>query len=94
MLLELGHVNVPIPDEWRLFIDSGKDRLKAMLLHNGNEKHYDPTQLTHGLEETFEPMDTIKKLMNYRAHNWNTYGDLKVVALLLGLQVSYTKCMC
>ena len=93
MLLELGHVNVPIPDEWRLFIDSGKDRLKAVLLHNGNEKQYDPTQLAHGLKETFESMETILKLINYGVHNWNICRDVKVVALLLGLQLGYTKYM-
>lgn len=26
------------PNQWRLFIDSSKESLKAVLLHNGNEK--------------------------------------------------------
>ena len=33
---ELGSVHVS--EEWRLFIDSGKDSLKAVVLHNGIKK--------------------------------------------------------
>ena len=92
LMHELGHDHVP--DEWRLFIDSGKDSLKAVLLHNGNEKPSVPVAFAHGLKETYESMETILKLINYRDHNWNICGDLKVVALLLGLQLGYTKYMC
>jgi hypothetical protein len=36
LMRELGYEHHP--DEWRLFIDSSKSSLKAVLLHNGNEK--------------------------------------------------------
>ncbi|KAI6657156.1 hypothetical protein LOD99_15942 [Oopsacas minuta] len=39
-------------------------------------------------------METILRVIDYRAHNWNICGDLKVVSLLLGLQLGYTKHMC
>ena len=39
-------------------------------------------------------MQQILKLINYTTYKWNICGDLKVVALLLGLQLGYTKHMC
>lgn len=92
LMHELGYDH--IPDEWRLFIDSGKDSLKAVLLHYGNEKPSVPVALAHGLKETYESMETILRLIKYSSHNWNICGDLKVVSLLLGLQLGYTKYMC
>ena len=32
--------------------------------------------------------------MNYYAYNWNICGDLKVIGLLLGMQMGYTKHQC
>jgi len=32
--------------------------------------------------------------IQYRKHNWNVCGYLKVIALLLGLQFGYTKFCC
>jgi hypothetical protein len=82
------------PEQWRLFIDSGKDSLKAVLLHNGNEKPSVPIAHAVRMKETYESMELILKLINYSNHNWNICGDLKVVALLLGLQLGYTRHMC
>ena len=92
LMHELGYDHVS--DEWRLFIDSGKDSLKAVLLHHGNEKPSVPIALAHGLKETYQSMETILGLIKYNAHNWNICGDLKVISLLLGLQLGYTKYMC
>lgn len=83
-----------VSDQWRLFIDSGKSTLKAVLLHNGNEKPSVPVAHAVGMKETYESMEVILKLVNYSAHNWNICCDLKVTALLTGLQLGYTKHMC
>ena len=82
------------PSEWRLFIDSSKASLKAVLLHNGNEKPSIPVAHATGLNETYESMDLLLRLTKYKDHTWNICGDLKVVSLLLGLQLGYTKHMC
>ena len=82
------------PSEWRLFIDSIKASLKAVLLHNGNEKPSIPVAHATGLNETYESMDLLLRLTKYKDHTWNICGDLKVVSLLLGLQLGYTKHMC
>ena len=82
------------PTCWRLFIDSGKDSLKAILLHNGNRLPSIP--LAHGakMPETHATMNVVLSKLNYSKHQWNICGDLKVIALLLGLQLGYTKHMC
>ena len=82
------------PSKWRLFIDSSKASLKAVLLHNGNEKPLIPVARATGLNGTYEFMDFLLRLTKYKEHTWNICGDLKVVPLLLGLQLGYTKHMC
>lgn len=92
LLQELGsHYD---PEEWRLFIDSSKSSLKAVLLHNGNEKPSLPLVHATGLKETYESMELLLELLNYREHTWSICGDLKVISLLLGLQLGYTRHMC
>ena len=73
------------PSKWRLFIDSSKASLKAVLLHNGNEKPLIPVAHATGLNGTYEFMDFLLRLTKYKEHTWNICGDLKVVPLLLGL---------
>ena len=82
------------PSEWILFIDSSKASLKAVLLRSGNEKPSIPAAHVTGLNETYESMDLLLRLTKYKDHTWNICGDLKVVSLLLGLQLGYTKHMC
>ena len=75
-------------DEWRLFIDSSKVSLKAVLLHNGNVLPSIPVAHAFGIKESD---DSMKQLLQYK---WNICPDLKVIALLLGLQLGYTKFPC
>jgi hypothetical protein len=83
-----------VAEEWRLFIDSSSSSLKAALLNNGNQKP--PILIAHAvvMKETYETMNTLLMLIKYSEHNWNICGDLKVVALLLGMQTGHTKHMC
>jgi len=80
--------------DWRLFIDSGKNTLKAVLLHNGNELPSVPVAHAYGLTECYETMEILIDVLDYNSHQWSICGDLKVVSLLLGLQTGYTKHMC
>ncbi|XP_065444006.1 uncharacterized protein LOC101953070 isoform X3 [Chrysemys picta bellii] len=82
------------PDEWRLFIDSSKTSLKAVLLHNGNVLPSVPVGHAVHMKETYDNMKQLLRCMNYDQHQWQLCGDLKVVALLLGLQTGYTKSCC
>ncbi|CAN2391775.1 hypothetical protein PRIEUP_LOCUS1815 [Pristimantis euphronides] len=92
LMMELDGTH--IPDHWRLFIDSSKTSWKAVLLHNGNEKP--SVLLAHavGMRETHASMEFILKMIQYSEHKWKICADRKVVALLLGLQLGYTKHMC
>lgn len=83
-----------IPAEWRLFIDSSKVSLKAVLLHNGNA--YPSIPIAHGVhvKETYENIQNLLQCIDYSMYNWHICSDLKVVALLLGLQLGYTKNCC
>jgi len=88
--LNLSHCS----DEWRLFIDSPKVSLKAVLLHSGNVL---PSSLVAHAFVIKESDNSIKQLLQYikyDTYKWNICVDLKVIALLLGLQLGYTKFPC
>lgn len=82
------------PSEWRLFVDSSLLSLKAVLLHNGNSYPSVPIGHAAYMKETYENMQLLLKHIEYSRYNWNICGDLKVVAILLGLQLGYTKYCC
>jgi hypothetical protein len=82
------------PNEWRLFIDSSKRSLKAVLLHNGNELASLPLAHSVHLKETYDDMKHLLNAIKYNDHKWLVCGDLKMVAILLGLQGGYTKYPC
>lgn len=81
-------------EEWRLFIDSSKRSLKAVLLHNGNTYASLPVAHSVHMKETYENLDMILQKINYAAHDWMLCGDLKVVCMLLGQQKGFTKFPC
>ena len=76
-------------DEWGLFIESSKVSPKVVLLHNGNMLPSIPVAHAFGIEESD---DSLKQLLQYIAcvtYKWNI-----VIALLLGVQLEYTKVPC
>ena len=82
------------PQDWRLFIDSGKNTLKAVLLHNGNQFLSVPVAHAYGMNESYETMKILLSAVNYGIYQWSICADLKVIALVLGLQTGHTKNMC
>lgn len=81
-------------EEWRLFIDSSKISLKAVLLHNGNKYPSVPVAHATNMKETYENMKLLLDKIRYSQYSWNICADLKVVAMLTGLQGGYTKFCC
>ena len=81
-------------EEWRLFIDSSKVSLKAVLLHDGNELPSIPITHATNMKETYETMKLLLQTVKYNEYKWKICSDLKIVALLLGLQTGYTKYCC
>lgn len=82
------------PSQWRLFIDSSKRSLKAVLLHNGNEYASIPIAHSVYLKESYENMKKVLGKIKYDEHKWFICGDLKMTTILLGQQSGYTKNPC
>ena len=79
------------PDKWRLFADSSKVSLKVVLLHNGNKFSSVPLAHAANMKESYESMKLLLGKINYDEFKWKLCGDLKFVALLLGMHLGYTK---
>ena len=79
------------PDEWRLFIDSSKVSLKVILLHNINKLPSVPLAHVANMKESYESMKLLLGKIKLDEVKRKLCGDLKVVALLLGMQLGYTK---
>jgi len=82
------------PDQWRLFVDSSKVSLKVVLLHNRNKFPSVPLPHAANMKESYESMKLLLGKIKYDEFKWKLCGDLKVVALLLGMQLGYTKYCC
>jgi len=92
LMIALGYNHCS--SEWRLFIDSSERSLKAVLLHNGNKFPSVPVAYGALLKESYEAMKRVLQKIKYEEHQWAICGDLKVIALLLGMQLGYTKYCC
>jgi len=68
--------------------------LKVVLLQNGNK--FPSVSLAHAanMKENYESMKLLLGKIKYDEFKWKLCGDLKVVALLLGVQLEYTKYCC
>jgi hypothetical protein len=82
------------PDQWRLFIDSSKRSLKAVLLHNSNTYPSVPVGHSVHMKESYENMVILLNALDYDKYQWSICGDLKVIGLLLGMQGGFTKFCC
>jgi len=82
------------PDQWRLFIDSSEVSLKVVLLHNGNKFLSIPLAHAANMKGSYESMKLLLGKIKYDKFKWMLRGDFKVVALLFGIQLGYTKYCC
>ena len=67
---------------------------KVVLFHNGNKFPSVPLALAANMKEIYESMKLLLGKLNCDEFKWKLCGDLKAVALLLGMQLRYTKCCC
>jgi hypothetical protein len=81
-------------NEWRLFIDSSKRSLKAVLLHKDN--YYASLRIGHPvhLKESEENLELVLTKIGYTTHDWMICGDLNVLCMLLNQQAGYTNYPC
>lgn len=83
-----------IVNEWRLFIDASSSALKAVLLHNGNKEPTVPIAYSTLMSETYEVMEFLFQKIQYYQYKWKICADLKVVAILMGIQAGNVKYPC
>jgi hypothetical protein len=83
-----------IVKEWRLFIDSSKSSLKAVLLHNGNKYASVPVAYSTHMNETYGNLAILLEKISYNEYEWHICADLKVITILMGMQTGYTKYCC
>lgn len=81
-------------EDWRLFIDSFKTSLKAVLLHNGNTFASIPVGHSVHMKESYENLEIVLTKIDYSGHGWMICGDLKVLCMLLSQQGGFTKFPC
>ncbi len=93
-LMSLYKTDMYEPANWRIFIDSSKESLKAVLLHNGNEYAAVPIGHSTILKESYESLKCLLDSVNYNLHQWRISGDFKMINLLVGLQSGNVKYPC
>jgi len=82
------------PQQWRLFIDSSKHPPNLVLLHNGKQHPSIPVGHAVYMKVTYENLKQLLNILQYSKYGCHICGDLKVVSLLMGLQLEYTKYCC
>ena len=76
-----------------MFLDLSVKSLSAILLHNGNK--IGSIFVGHSVKLTeYEDMKFLMESLQYSQNNWKICGDLKMISVVLGLQVGYTKHPC
>ena len=68
--------------------------LKLVIIHNGNRFLSDPLAHAANKKESYESKKLLLGNIKYDEFKWKLFGDLKVVALLIGMQLGYTKYRC
>jgi len=68
--------------------------LKVVLLHNGNKFPSVPLAHAANMKESYESMKLLLGKGKYEEFKWRLCVDLKVVVLLPGMQLGYTKYCC
>ena len=68
--------------------------LKLVLLHNRNRFASIPLAHAANMKESYECMKLLLGKFKNDEFKWKLCGDLKVVALLLGMQLGCTKYCC
>jgi hypothetical protein len=69
-------------------------KVKAVLLRIGNVLPSIPVAHAFGIKENDDSMKQLLQYIKYDTYKWNICTDMKVIALLLGLQLDYTKFPC
>lgn len=80
----------------RLFLNSLKFSLKAVLFHNGKKLPSVPLFYTNNMKESYKNMKILLEKNPYDIYCWSKCCDLKIIAywLQIDLQLGYIKFYC
>ena len=82
-----------IANEWRLFLDSSKRSLKAVL-HNSNIKLSVLIAHSVHLKKSYENIQILLDAIQYNEYKWYLCKDLKIISILMEMQGGITKHCC
>lgn len=82
------------PEEWRLFLDGSSTSLKAVLLHNGNQRPSVPLAFSRHSPEKYETMRIILEHIGYDQFKWEIVVDFKMISILQGQMAAASKHPC
>lgn len=68
--------------------------LKAVLIHKQKQFPAVPIAYSQEIDESYKSMERIFEKIQYNEHQWDVRSDLKVVALVTGMQTGNTKFSC
>ena len=71
------------------YLDSSTSDLKAVLLHNGNQKPSIPIARGAHVKKTYENIRSLPEKVGYADHTWHICAEMKVVGILLGVYYAY-----
>ena len=77
--------------DWRIFSNNSKQSLKSLSTQRKCIFINSCSTCCVGMKEDRESVKTFLDLTQYRNPDWYECGDLKMIALLLGLQGGYNK---
>ena len=91
----LSEMGLPVykSNEWRLFTNSSKRKLKCVIL-NGNKFACVPIRHSVIVKEHYLNVKMVWQKLRYNEHNWTIGVDFKMVNILVGQQVEYIKHPC
>jgi len=84
------HSGNTIPSQWQ----HPTFTVATPYLHSGNTLPSTPVGHSVNNKESYEDTKILMEAINYDKFKWQICGDLKVIALLLGLQQRFTKYCC
>ena len=81
-------------NDWRLFIDSPKKSIKAVLFLVRNILPSVSIAYSTRMKKTYHNLQFMLEKIRCSEHKWLICADVKVIAILTGLQLGYTKYCC
>ena len=93
-LLKVLNFDGDVKNDWWLFIDGSLASLKGVLIHKSIDYPAVPVAYCRDNHESYDSIKSLLNSIHYSDYNWEVGGDLKIIAIITGLQPGYTKHNC